>query len=155
MQQQKFCFEEKAKKFDALLCHCECFMRGILGFQTIYLLSVDFGVVSICCSSLAWQPAPTPNGTRCSSYQHPGQGSACGSFGSCRLPSMLPLHSPAAMHYQGRAEDGSRNLVSLPVFCLLGKCSAAQGCCKWGCDMSLMTLFLGSLQRKKLFFPCI
>lgn len=32
--------------------------------------------------------------------------------------------------------------------------SAAQGCYKWGCDMGLMT-FLGSLQRKKLFFPCI
>lgn len=53
-----------------------------------------------------------------------GQGSARGSFGGCRLPSVLPLRSPPAMHYQGRAEDGSRNLVSLPVFCLLGKRSA-------------------------------
>lgn len=80
--------------------------------------------MSIQCSSLAWQPAPTPDSTRCSSQEQPGQGSACGGFGGCGLPSVLPLHSPAAMHYQGRAEDGSKNLVSLPVFCLLGKCSA-------------------------------
>lgn len=83
----------------------------------IYLWSVDFGVVSIQSSQhpLLTAPSALPM-----SSQDRGL-SACGSLGGCGLPSVLSLHSPAAMHYQGRAEDGSRNLVSLPVFCLLGK----------------------------------
>lgn len=141
---KKFCFEERAKYFEALLCHCEYFMRDtLLGISNDLSLECSFwsGV----------HPVQLPGSASSTTPWQTGQGAAHGSFGGCGLSSVLPLHSPAAMHYQGRAEDGSRNLVWFLFLYFVSLGSTAQGCCKWGCDMGLMTLFLGSLQRKTPF----
>jgi len=140
MQQQQKTVSKKNQNIfmlSHLLCHCECSIRVI---QT----SWDFR--RLCLGCWFWGgvcPAQVPGSAAIASSRHSAarMGSGCGRFGGWGLPQYgCPLPpAPLRMHYRGRAEDGSRNFVSLTAFCLLGKhsCEGAAAECRWGCDMVL------------------
>lgn len=80
---KKFCFEERAKYFDALLCHCECFMRDtLLGISNDLSLECSFwsGVHPVQLPGSA--SSATPDSTRCSSHGRQDRGLPMGVFGA-------------------------------------------------------------------------
>lgn len=89
-----------------LLCHRECWIGVIKTPQDSRhsLLGADLGAVP------GWHRSLVPGKALGALPTVARMGSGCGGFWGGGYPSMAV---PRLVHYQGRAEDGSRNLVSL------------------------------------------